>query len=467
MALAEDLSLVDAVDRALLHNLEQRSARLSEESAEASVRSAVGGYYDPRLSVGSNLSSSRAPTNNVLDGVSDLVTSSSGVNTQLYQALPGGGGVALRYNELSYSSNSATQASDQIVSDSLSLSVSQPLLDGAGPAAHYSQRAARLNLSEQQLSVRAQTEGLVIEVANAYWRLVSAERSLEFARVSVRNTEQQLSDIRERFDEGFAGTGEVRQVEVAVGVARQGEVVAEAELAAARQRLGRLMGVPIAELPELDPSDLPQPPAQVPELEAAMELALALNTSWRRQQLRYEQSRLSLAASRNSALPSLGVSGYVGASGLGESPAEARAVLASRAYQDVGVSADLSVALPARVDRATLTQARLSMDQAELALEAAQEDLRLEVEAALRAVERDLLRVQLAEVTLAAASASLAAEQELFTEGKGTTRDLVQTREALEQAQLSLLRAQIDLQGSSLSLDRAQGTLLDDWVQGG
>ncbi|MCB9742098.1 MAG: TolC family protein [Alphaproteobacteria bacterium] len=466
-AFAEDLRLGDAVDRALNHNLEQRSARLDEEQAEAGLMAAQGGYYDPRLSVGGSLSGGREPTNNALDGVPELQTSDSVVSASLSQALPGGGAVAVSFSESGNLSNSQQLSDPRTVRNRVSVSASQPLLDGAGRAAHYNQRAARLSLSDAQLGVRGQTEQLILDVAGAYWRLVAAERSLEFARISVRNTEQQLSDIRERFDEGFAGTGEVRQVEVAVGMARQDEVIAEAELQAARQALGRLIGVPIAELPELVAVDRPTPPAQVPELDAALALALDLNTTWRRQELRYERARLNLSQARNSALPDLGVSGYVGASSLGDNPAEAHAALIYGASQNVGVSADLSVALPARVDRAGLTQAQLSMDQAELALEAAREDLRLEVEAALRAVERDLLRVQLAEVTLDAAQASLAAEQELFAEGKGTTRDLVQTREALEQAQLSLLRAQIDLQSSALSLERAQGTLVDDRVVGG
>ena len=85
----------------------------------------------------------------------------------------------------------------------------------------------------------------------------------------------------------------------------------------------------------------------------------------------------------------------------------------------------------------------------------------MRVENAVRAVRRDRSRVALAEQTVEAARAALAADQELLQEGKGSTRDAIRSLENLDAAQLERLRAQIDLQTSLFELGRIEGRLVD------
>jgi outer membrane protein TolC len=130
-------------------------------------------------------------------------------------------------------------------------------------------------------------------------------------------------------------------------------------------------------------------------------------------------------------------------------------------YPSWAVGLDLSVPLPARSPRATASRARLAEESALLGLEAAEQDLVMRVENAVRAVRRDRSRVALAEQTVEAARAALAADQELLQEGKGSTRDAIRSLENLDAAQLERLRAQIDLQTSLFELGRIEGSLVD------
>jgi outer membrane protein TolC len=90
-----------------------------------------------------------------------------------------------------------------------------------------------------------------------------------------------------------------------------------------------------------------------------------------------------------------------------------------------------------------------------------------QVAQAVDAVVRDRARVDLATATLAAAEAGLAADQELYREGRGSTRDVVRSLEVLEEAQVGRLAAEIDLQAAWLALARLRGRVLEEMVEEG
>jgi outer membrane protein TolC len=124
------------------------------------------------------------------------------------------------------------------------------------------------------------------------------------------------------------------------------------------------------------------------------------------------------------------------------------------------VGLTLSMPIPGREDDAKLDQAWLETLEARLAMEAAEQDLVQRVEAAVRAVERDTERTHLARRTVEIAREALEADQDLVREGRGSTRELVRSLEALDTAQVSRLQAEIQLQYSLLELMRVEGLLL-------
>jgi len=458
-AVAADLTLSNALESALAQNPELASARLELERSEWALVQARA-RFDPTLNLGLDASGSSAITNDTLE-VDELVSTSTGWAASVSQQLPTGGSASLGWTESSSDSNSQLQVQTTSTTDRAYLSVSQPLLDGAGPrAARYGVKSAALGLTDQELQWRSSLEQLVLDVSDAYWGLVSAEESYTLAARSRETTEDQLNDTLERLEEGFAGSGDVLQVERAVGVARQSEVVAEAEVEAAEARLARLVGIPLSGREDITPVDRPSVPALAPDMEASLTLARANNATWQRANLAAEQARLDFLQARNGALPDLGVTGTVGRAGGPDTRDESRAQLVQGDYPSWSVGADLSIPLPARDPRAAWQRAKLTRDQADLSLRAAEQDLVLQVEAAVRAVTRDRSRLELAEQTQDAARKALDADQELLDEGKGSTRDVVLSLESLAEAQVSRLTAEIDLQSSLLVLQGVEGRLL-------
>jgi outer membrane protein len=456
---ALELTLDRALALGLAGNLELQQAHLELERAEHQLVYARGAY-DPQFTLGIDRQGDTSQSNDVAEN--DVVQSTgSGWVVGLQQDLPGGGAAALTWRESTSDSDSATNKSNVSTSTWAGISVSQPLLAGAGPLSWSSLTRARIGLDREILDWRRSQEDLIVDIAGAYWNLVASEQGLALARRSVGIAATQLEDTQERLEEGFAGSGDVLQVRRALGVARQAEVVAEAGLASAQARLARLLGLDLARADELDPVDLPQVPQADPDAQTSYARAQARNVSWLRAELTAVEAQLDRRLAVNGALPSLDLVGAFGYSGGDAAPDNARGEVLGQAYPSWSVGLDLSVPLPARSPRATASRARLAEESALLGLQAAEQDLLLRVDSAVRSVRRDRARVKLAVETVDAAQAALAADQELVQEGKGSTRDVIRSLENLDSAQLERLRAQIDLQKSLLDLKRIEGSLVD------
>jgi len=459
-AAAEELSLQSALSEALQENIELQQAGLELRRAEAYVQLVRGGF-DPTLSIGTDQAASASPSNDSDDNVSVVNSTDVGLSAQLSQGLPTGGALSLGWSESVSSSDAASQVSEVYVGDYAWLSVTQPLLSGAWSAARVDVRDALLMLSSQELSHRQSVERLVLQVSDAYWGLVAAGEQLRLAAESASIAEQQFTEITERFDEGFAGSGEVLQVERALGVSRQSEVVAQADVAAAQNRLARLIGRPLQASEDIQPSERPLVSESSIELQYSIAQAQASNSGWLMEQIAAQQAQQTLAAARINVLPDLSVSGSLGLSGGDSSAGAARQQITELSNPTWSMGADLTVAIPARTARAQRTRALLSAEHARLTLAAAEQDLIAEVEAAVQSLQRDRARVRLAQQTLEAAQLALEADQELHREGLASTREVILSLEALNTAQVSMLNAQIDLQASQLDLLRLEGRLLE------
>ncbi len=456
---ALELSLKDALEVAFTQNLELQKARLELERAERLLVQ-VQGNYDPDLSVGIFWGGDISPSNDVDEN--DVVTSGSACwSIGLQQELPGGGSASLSWQADQSQSDSALEKTSVTTNTWAGVSLSQPLLSGAGPVSWEDRTRARLGLDQHLLAWRRAQENLLVEVSGAYWNLVSSGQGLDLAGRSVEVARSQLEDTKERLEEGHAGSGDVLQVQRALGVALQAEVVATADLEAAQSQLARLLGRDLSRDEPLVPTELPQVPELEPAVEASLQQARARNVPWLLAGLRAQEARLDRQVAMNSALPALDLVGSMGFSGNSTVASDARSQSLQGSYPSWAVGLDLSLPLPARSPRSTASRARLAEQSALLGLEAAEQDLVLRVQNGVRAVRRDRSRVALSEQTVEAAQAALDADWELLQEGQGSTRDAIRSLENLDAAQLVLLQVQIDLQQSLLELRRIEGSLVD------
>jgi outer membrane protein len=459
---ARPLSVEDALDQALQNNLELAQRRLDNAVVRHRLTQARGAF-DPRLLAGINVDQRKTPSNAATDvGTAQAVVTSSSTswNVGLNQALPTGGTVNASLTEFQTTTDSTNALSSRFISRQVGVGLNQPLLRGIGIGALTQLRDAQLDQAAQELVWQSQLEATVIAVSGAYWGLVSAREQQAIAQRGVDLAQAQLAETRERLDAGFAGSGDVLQVQVLVGQAQRSLVNATADMASAEDALARLLGLPLAEAPDLQPTDVPEVPEGLPERAGVLAEAQQRNASLGIARVNLERAERAARRGKNGTLPDLGLNANASWSAGGDDPQVVRSDLFQNPAPSYGMGLTVGLPIVPRQAFATFATSSIAKEQATLAFEAAQQDLEVSVARAVRAMDRDRAGLVAAVQTLEFARLSLEAQQELLGEGRGSTRDVVDSLEALRAAEAAELNAKIALQLSVLQTEQIAGTLV-------
>jgi outer membrane protein TolC len=253
-----------------------------------------------------------------------------------------------------------------------SLSLNQPLLQGAGAAANLAPIViSRIDTERSFFQLKDAVQDLVRGTIEAYWQL-------SFAQVDVFAREQQVAQGREAlgkaeasFKAERANDAEVFQASVAYETFRANLIAAQANLLDREAALRNIMGI--------SPSDerrlVPLTPPSVRRLETDWEQVLALAEEYRPDlielKLVLEADEQQLVIARNNALPRLdGVALYRWNGLEGRTPAGTR-LSDNGEFADWELGVNFSVPLGLRRERAVvrqtellLTRDRANLDQA-------------------------------------------------------------------------------------------------------
>ncbi|QKT03218.1 TolC family outer membrane protein [Ectothiorhodospiraceae bacterium 2226] len=149
--------------------------------------------------------------------------------------------------------------STDFTSYSYQLRLAQPLYDAAVRPA-IDQAEAGVARSEAELELVHQS--LMLRVSEAYFGILAARDTLEFAQAEQRAIERQLEQAQERFEVGLVAITDVHEARARFDLAQAQVIAAENQLALAREALREIIGEqpdPVAPLA----ADLPlQRPAE-------------------------------------------------------------------------------------------------------------------------------------------------------------------------------------------------------------
>jgi outer membrane protein TolC len=121
-----------------------------------------------------------------------------------------------------------------------------------------------------------------------------------------------------------------------------------------------------------------------------------------------------------------------------------------------------SIPIPNTTARANVAKSELELRRANTNVRRVRQDIVLQVREAVRDLASALEGVEAAERGVAASSEQLRAERIRLEHGESTPFDVLLREEALVQAESQRIAALRVYHGSVTSLDRAQGTLLED-----
>lgn len=351
------------------------------------------------------------------------------------------------------------------------VSVSQPLLRGAGRrASTYSIRVAAYQDQITQARTKLEVIRQLATADRAYWLLDAARRALEVAQQQYELATEQLARARRR-----AGAGDIAEIEVIraeAGLAERLEAIIVAENAVLQQQrtVKRIINQPGLEIQTstmIVPATPPDPVRYAFEAERLADQAVASRMEMLELELQLAQDLSTIEFAKNQALPSFVLDYQYSIGGLGATLRDANSQLLENDFESwsVGVSGEIPLgneAAKSRVNQAILgrLQRLATRDARDLAI-------RQEVLASVDSVEAAWQRIMAARQSAIAAGRALQAEQRQFDVGDRTSTDVLNAATQLADAQRSEIRALADYQISLVDLAFATGTLLGasrlDW----
>ena len=351
---------------------------------------------------------------------------------------------------LSWAESVSRDATGESASSTRSVSVTQPLLRGAGTTVATAPVVLARNDEKINVeSLRTTLAGTVGSVVQAYRSLLQARAALEIDRRSLERSRKLVEINRVLIDSGRMARQELVQAEA--DVAAREVSLASAENALDNARLTLLGLLALDKYTAVDPVEPLTVPEVALEYERLRALALERRPDYRRALLNLENLRLSKRLAEDGRRPRLDLTGA-----YAESDA---------AVGDENWSVGLNLELPFFDKSQDLSplRARIALENAENSLVDLRERVEREVLNGVRDVNIRRRQVDLARRSLELSEKKLEIERAKLQAGRSSNFQVVQFENDLVNAQNGELSAVISYLNALTSLDQTLGTTLETW----
>jgi multidrug efflux system outer membrane protein len=460
-AASDELSLADALARAVDHNPSIAAAAFATEQAEASWARAAG-VWDPTLTTGVSTNSSESQT--FLAG-SPLSSQNSGWGPTVGVSglLPTGttwsatSGLSRSVSTTSGDLTGGTPIEQDNWTGTWRLTVEQDLLAPIRPTAdRVARRTAVEALDQATLSAAWTAQSALVDVAAAWWTWSTSVAAADLAGAAVAEAEALFEVTRAGHDVGNLDGVELARVEAALLQARIDQIAADATADADADDLAVLLGLDpgvdwtpgTGVASELPPGTLDDHRARAHDANPQIALARA----------EVEAAAAATTDARRSRLPevSLSVSGGMGSLQTAAWDATG-ALFSEKGFPSTSASLTVSTPLGNRTARASVDVAAAQEAAARARLADLERQTDAQVRASLAAVEAAAQRRVLAGLRLDVARATEDGERARVDVGMLRMDELLSATRTRQEAELAVLTADRDVANARLALLLLEG----------
>ncbi len=245
----------------------------------------------------------------------------------------------------------------------VTMSVTQPLLNGAGVAVNYAPiLIARIDTERSFFQMKDSVQQMVLSVILTYWNLSYAQLDCWARRQQVQQGEEALERAQARLDAGLGHEGDVAQARVSLEGFRATLVSSEANLLNQEAVLRNLLGLPPPDERRIVTSTGPITTRLQNDWDWILQLAGQYRPDIIELKLVLEADQQSLLQAKNQALPTLNAGALYRWNGLEGTTPDATHLSAS-GFPEWEAGINFSVPLGLRLGRATVRQQELTLMQ--------------------------------------------------------------------------------------------------------
>jgi len=472
------LTLRQCVETALRENLDLAIERLAPEIDALSLK-AIRENFLPTFQLTYSKRDIKQPGTWGVEG--DIYHSKADdLSFNLTQNFSWGTSVGLTVDNAMIDTTKAFTTINPSYSNTMQLSLTQPLLRGFGLKAANNQaiKAAR-NIQIADETLRQRAHQTVYEVESAYWSLVSARENLKVQESSLTASRELLARMRTGVRIGSESGVEVLSAETEV--ARYEDVVLSARRAvqAREDQLKKLLNLPAGGEEALIPLDPPAVEIRNVSVPEVLQTALANRPEIASIARQIENSRSDVDYYRNQSLPRLdlnlsfwspGVSGVKNiyqdgnpltgiiidkvVGGRGEALTDSLKLK----YKNWSVYLTLEVPLGGLLSRANLALARAAEKQVDLQLQKQRQTIEFEVEDIVRELEAKARIIASSTRYRELAEKRVASETQRYQQGLVGSEWLLNYRRELVDARRAEIQAIVDYRIALARLNLIRGT---------
>ncbi len=352
--------------------------------------------------------------------------------------------------------------------------IRQPLLQGRGrEVAAVGELSAEREVAASELDLRHATAGRILAVASRYWQARAAELNLAVLSSSEMSSRELLETTRRLVEADQTPAAELVQLEANLAAKESARIDGERAVFAARQALGREIGLDPGEISLLplpaDPFPAVRPEGVPDRADGLVEMALRRRADLRAVRERQAGADLVAKASENGLKPQLDLVVTPNYTGFVEgSNAESFFTPLARNVPGLSSVVSLTLSWPTANSRARgrLLQAEAARRQSTLIAELVVKSIGVGVPTALDAVHRSALQVEKASEAVRLFEKTVVNEEKKLRAGTSTLINLIAQRDRLTSARQLEISVQLSLALSLLDLRFQTGTLLAEGEDG-
>jgi outer membrane protein TolC len=449
------LTLAGCVQRALLRNFDIELGHFDTANSREAVTIASAAF-DPSLRASSSRSGTR------VDGAPSA--SSTWANRiGVSQHIATGADVSVS-TSLDRSGNRLSSPYNPAYDSDVSLTLSQPLLKGAGLAYNRSAIArARLGVDRTSLLYRSTMMDTVRDTEVAYYQLHFARQQLSVRRQSLAAARLLYEENKTKRDTGVLTDLEVLTAEVGVATQQRNVLLAEQELHDREDGLRSIIGQfeldsPLGgtgfSLPEVEPLDVAR----------TFERAKTAQPEYLASKTTIDQLQIDADSARRNRLPELNLATTLGYNAERAHPGSALENLPGSDGYNWQVGVELVYPIGSRGDRARLAQAVNTLGRARLQLHQLEQNILVQTRSSVRAVVTNREAVQVSALASHLGVKQYDLEKARFDAGLSTARRVLDAQTDLDTARVNEISSQVALLTSLAQLRRLEGRTLESYA---
>jgi outer membrane protein TolC len=383
------------------------------------------------------------------------------VRVGVTQNLVTGAAVSMSGSVLRNSNNIPENTLNPAYNSDVSLSISQPLLKGAGPTVNRAAiETAKLGITIANLNYKGSVLQVVRDTESAYYSLAFARGQMVVKQHSLELAQRLFDENKVRKNTGVATDLDVLTAEVGVATAQNGVILAQQQVRNSEDALLALTGqfefnTPPGEVAFTSYAD----PA--PSIGDSFRLARELQPTYVAALSTIKQLEIAVETAKNGRLPTLNLDGAIGFNGTDRTSGASIDNLNTGDNYNWQLDLSLSVPWGLRADRARERTAVNNLHQEQAQLQQIEQNLLVQVRADVLAVATNIESVQISAKATQLAEKQYELQKAKFDAGLSTSREVLQSQTDLETARVNDLQARVNLRIAVANLHQLDGSSLD------